>query len=274
MQNKTVFITGASSGIGKATALFFLEQNWNVIASMRNPDNCAEFAAFPNIFLVQLDVTKPETITKALDKAIARFGTIDCLVNNAGYGTLGSFESASEDQIKRQFETNVFGLMSVAREFIPHFRKNRSGVIINIASIAGQIGFPMFSIYNSSKFAVEGFSQALRYELIGFGIKVRLIEPGPIKTDFYSRSMDVFDAERMPEYKTLVQTVNARIIGMGSNAKGPEVVAKKIFKAATDKGNRLFYPVGGGAPAMLLAKKLLPDCLFRFIIRKALGVKL
>ena len=272
MQNRTVFITGASSGIGKATAIYFSRNNWNVVASLRNPEKEQELGTMPNVLLVKLDVTDEVSIVLALTQALERFGKIDVLVNNAGYGSLGSFESATTNQITNQFETNVMGLMSVTRTFIPHFRAHNSGVIINIASIAGRTGFPLFSIYNSTKFAVEGFSESLRFELEQFGIRVKIVEPGPIKTDFYSRSMEFFNSESIPEYKEQVQRVSKNIIEWGMQGQDPEVVAKAIFKAATSTNKTLRYPVGGGAPMMMFAKWLLPDCLFRTIIKSTLGI--
>jgi NAD(P)-dependent dehydrogenase (short-subunit alcohol dehydrogenase family) len=273
MQNKTVFITGASSGIGKATAIYFSRMTWNVVASLRNPENEKELTALQNVLLVKLDVTDETSIILALAQALERFGKIDVLVNNAGYGSLGSFESATQEQLKRQFDTNVLGLMAMTRNVLPHFRANKSGVIINIASIAGRLGFPMFSVYNSSKFAVEGFSESLRFELEPFGIKVKIVEPGPIKTDFYTRSMDLFDAESIQEYKGLVKQVADTMIQSGIKAEGPEIVAKTIFKAATSTGKKLRYPVGGGAPVLMIVKWILPDCLLRAIVRMALGMK-
>lgn len=272
MQTKTVFITGASSGIGKATALFFQKKGWNVVATLRNPEREKELAVLPNILLLKLDVCDELSISLAVEKAVKHFGKIDVLVNNAGYGSLGSFESATQEQLKSQFETNVLGLMAMTRNILSHFRSNKSGVIINIASIAGRLGFPMFSVYNSTKFAVEGFSESLRFELESFGIKVKLVEPGPIKTDFYTRSMDLFDTESIDEYKDLVKNVTETMVQSGLKAQGPELVAKTIFKAATSNTKKLRYPVGGGAPAMMIARWILPDCVLRRVIKLALGM--
>lgn len=273
MQIKTVFITGASSGIGKATALFFQKKGWNVVATLRNPDFEKELAVLPNILLLKLDVCDELSISTAVEKAIKHFGKIDVLVNNAGYGSLGSFESANQEQLKRQFDTNVLGLMAMTRNILPHFRLNKSGVIINIASIAGRLGFPMFSVYNSTKFAVEGFSESLRFELDPFGIKVKIVEPGPIKTDFYTRSMELFDTESIDEYRRLVKNVTDTMIQSGLKAQKPEIVAKTIFKAAISSNKKLRYPIGGGASAMMIARWILPDCILRNVIKIALGLK-
>jgi NADP-dependent 3-hydroxy acid dehydrogenase YdfG len=270
MDNKTVFITGASSGIGKATAQYFSKKGWNVIATVRNIDTSKEFSALQNVYVVVLDVTDEVSIVLAVTQALERFGKIDVLVNNAGYGSLGAFESASPEKIKKQFDTNVIGLMAVTRIILPHFRANKSGVIVNIASIAGRIGFPVFSVYNSTKFAVEGFSEALRYEVEQFGIKVKIVEPGYTKTDFYSRSMEIFDGESVADYNEIVKKVSTSIIESGNKAQGPEVAAKTVFKAATSNNMKLRYPVGGGASAMMFARWIMPDCILRRVIKMVL----
>jgi NAD(P)-dependent dehydrogenase (short-subunit alcohol dehydrogenase family) len=170
---KTILITGASSGIGKTAAIYFQQQGWQVAATMRNPANEHELDKLPNIKLFALDVTDESSIAKAVSESIAAFGTVDVVLNNAGYGTVGAFEAATDEQIKRQFETNLFGLMSVTRAFLPHFRQNNSGLFINISSIGGLVTFPLFSLYHSTKWAVEGFSESLQFELAGLGIGVK-----------------------------------------------------------------------------------------------------
>jgi len=272
MEKKTIFITGSSSGIGKATAQLFSQKGWNVIATQRNPEKDTDLGKLPGVVLMKLDVTDELSVQQCVKEAYARFATIDVLLNNAGYGSLGVFEAATTDQIKRQIDTNVLGLMCVTRAFIPHFRQQRSGAIINVASLAGNIGFPLFSIYNCSKFAVEGFSEGLHYELAQFGVKVRIIEPGPIKTDFYSRSMDFINSESLGDYQQMSKNATKVMVDFGMKSKGPEVVAKTIYKAASCRGNRLRYPVGGGAGPMLLLKKLLPGCLMRRVVGKVFGL--
>jgi NAD(P)-dependent dehydrogenase (short-subunit alcohol dehydrogenase family) len=161
-QTKTVLITGASSGIGMETALYFHERKWNVVATMRNPDKRRtplHEKGLPD--LVHLDVMDEKSIRDAVAYAVKKHGRIDVLVNNAGYAMYGLFEAATKEQAARQFETNIFGLMAVTREVLPHFRKQKDGVLINIASMGGRIGFPLYSIYNASKWAVEGFSESL-----------------------------------------------------------------------------------------------------------------
>jgi len=183
--NKTVLITGTSSGIGKETALYFSNKDWNVIATMRNPEKRKNiFQNTNNIDTIHLDVLDYSSIKKAIDYAEKKYGSIDVLVNNAGYASFGPFEISSQDHVEKQFKTNVLGLMDVTREILPLMRKRKQGVIINVTSIAGRMTFPLYSLYNSTKWAVEGFSESLQFELRKFNIKVKNIEPGIIKTDF------------------------------------------------------------------------------------------
>ena len=186
--NKTVLITGTSSGFGASAANFFAGKGWKVIATMRDTVKTPDFSNSENIFVTRLDVEDPASIHLAIEAGIERFGKIDVLVNNAGYGLFGIFEGADPKAIQNQFAVNVFGAMDVTRAILPHFRENKSGVIINISSGAGAIGFPMASIYSSSKFALEGWSEGLRYELASLGIQVKVIEPGGApQTGFLSR---------------------------------------------------------------------------------------
>ncbi|NCO55145.1 MAG: SDR family oxidoreductase [Bacteroidetes bacterium] len=263
---KTVLITGCSSGIGKETAIYFAKNDWNVAASMRNV-NSTEFGGFANIKKIVLDVSDYESITAAIDFAIKTFGAIDVIVNNAGYAAAGAFECASPEQIKKQFDVNVFGLMNVTRAILPYFRSKNKGTIINIASIAGHIAFPTFSLYNSTKFAVEGYSEALQYELNPFNIMVKIVEPGPIKTDFYGRSMDVLENSQIKDYDNFIAPALQKINNSGNGGLLPISVAKVIFKAANSKCNKMHYPVGIQAKVLLLFKKAIPSCLFRWIIK-------
>jgi NAD(P)-dependent dehydrogenase (short-subunit alcohol dehydrogenase family) len=264
---KTVLITGASSGIGRATALKFQQQGWTVIATMRSLDKAEELAELENVCCLSLDVTDPNSIQQAIGEALARFGAIDVLVNNAGYALIGAFESCTPEQIQRQFATNVFGLMDVTRSLLPHFRERHSGVIINLASIGGQMAFPLYSLYHSTKWAIEGFSDSLQYELEPFNIRVKIIEPGPIKTDFYDRSPDVAKRSGLTAYDALIAKVIPNLNQIGAKGGFPETVAQIVYQAATDGSSKLRYPAGGNAGALLLLRKLLPDFVFRSIVR-------
>ena len=174
---KTILITGASSGIGKATARLFQRTGWNVVATMRSPDNETELGTLENTLVTRLDVTEPASIDEAVEAAIDRFGTIDVLLNNAGYGAYGPLEAFPMERIKRQFDTNVIGLIATTQSALRHMRAARSGIIVNISSIGGQMTFPLGTLYHGTKFAVEGLSEALHYELEPLGIRVKIIEP-------------------------------------------------------------------------------------------------
>ena len=264
---KTVLITGTSSGIGKSTALYFASKGWNVAATMRTPEKEKELSKVDGIKLFKLDVTDPASIQSAIEESISVFGGIDVVVNNAGYGGVGVFEAASQEQIQRQFNTNVFGVMNVTRAILPYFRQKKSGTIINVTSVGGLITFPIYSVYHSTKWAVEGFAEALQYELRPFNIKIKNIEPGAIKTDFYDRSQDLFKKEGLTDYDSYANVAFENTQNAGVNAPGPEVVAKKIYKAALDRSFRLRYPAGPQAPALLFLRRLLPLSWFRGIVK-------
>ncbi|MEY3304388.1 MAG: hypothetical protein RLZZ139_2761 [Cyanobacteriota bacterium] len=273
---KTVLITGASSGIGRATALYFQKQGWNVVATMRSPDKETDradsLAKLDRLICLKLDVTDHQTIIDAVAETIARFGAIDVLVNNAGYGMLGAFETSTPTQIQRQFETNVFGLMETTRAVLPHFRDRKQGVIVNVASIGGRVAFPLYSLYHSTKWAVEGFSESLQHELLAFNIRVKIVEPGPIKTDFYERSAERTSNPDFPAYDEFSDRILTKLNQIGTTGALPEVVAKTIYKASTDNSWKLRYPADPIAKQLLFIRKLLPDFLFTKIVRQSTNV--
>lgn len=256
--NKTVLITGASSGIGRETAEYFGRRGWNVAATMRNPGNLQSGFNLENIRTYPLDVTNPDSINQAISSVINDFGRIDVVVNNAGYGAVGIFEKASPAEIQQQFNTNVFGVMNVIREILPYFRKQAGGTIINISSMGGRLTFPLYSLYHATKWAVEGYSESLQFELRQFNIRVKVIEPGAIKTDFYSRSMHKFENDGVKDYDNYESRVYKNTQLAEKNAPGPVVVAKKIYKAANSRSFKLRYPVGGLGPWLLIIRKLIP----------------
>jgi NAD(P)-dependent dehydrogenase (short-subunit alcohol dehydrogenase family) len=264
---KTVLITGSSTGIGRATALHFQRKGWNVAATMRSPEKEKELAQLPNMVCPKLDVVDSASVQSAIREVVQKFGSIDVLVNNAGYGLSGPFEGMTESQINRQFETNVFGLMRVIRTVIPHFRAKKSGVIINISSIGGRVAFPFYSVYHATKWAVEGFTESLRFELEPFGIRVKLVEPGAIKTDFYNRSSDSSVLASPADYKDLTDVAFANMNRVGDAGALPEEVAAVIFKAATSTNTKLRYPVGKDAKPMLFFRPFLSDGLFASVVR-------
>lgn len=275
MNKKTIFITGASSGIGKATVELFSKNGWQVAATMRTPEKSKELEKLAGVKLYQLDVQEEASIDKAINAAIKDFGKIDVLLNNAGFGAIGVFEAATPEQIKHQFDTNVFGVMNVTRAILPHFRKNKAGKILTVSSVGGRVTFPIYSLYHSTKWAVEGFMESLHYELRPFGIQIKLIEPGPIKTDFYGRSQELHKKPELKAYDRYMDIVYGNVAAAGANAQGPEVVAAKIWKAANDSSSKMRYPVGGNAPVLIALKRYLPHNIFIALARSVIekGVK-
>ncbi len=253
---RTVLITGASSGIGLATAELLFEKGWNVIATMRSHRANRNH---PRWLTLPLDVQDEGSIQSAVTEGICHFGRIHVLVNNAGYGLSGTFESISEEQIRNQFETNVFGLMRVSRAILPHFRMQGGGVIVNVASMGGRVCFPFYSIYNASKWAVEGFSEALQFEVEAQNIRVKIIEPGAIKTEFYKGSAVFAHDRNLSAYNELVDRAIARMGKAGSAGADPVRVAEEILRAAEDHSLRLRYPVGDDAKRLLGVRRWLGD---------------
>ncbi len=244
---KSIVITGASSGIGKATAKHFAEQGWKVAATMRTPQNETELNQIENISIYALDVTDEASIADATAEILRDFGTVDVVLNNAGYALMGAFEAVTPEQIRRQFDTNVFGLMSVTRAFLPHFRANGAGLFMNVSSIGGRITFPFISLYHSTKWAVEGFSESLSYELGELGIRVKIIEPGGVDTDFSGRSMDIGTQDGLTDYDDALGRFQANFVASGLGGSTAEYQAAEIFKAATDGKAQLRYLIGDDA---------------------------
>ncbi len=255
---KTVLITGTSSGIGKAAALYFAQKGWGVAATMRSPDKETDFKTFPNVTLYALDVTSPESIQNAFQQVQQDFGKIDVVVNNAGYGVDGVFEEMSDDVIQKQFDTNVFGLMRITRESIKLMRKQGGGHIVQIASMGGRLAFPLYSIYHSTKWAVEGFSESLHYELLHLNINIKIVEPGNIKTEFTGRSRHFVKPEKTDAYDKFVTQSEKITLDFAKGGEDPKKVAAVIYKAATDRNNRLRYTVGAPAPLLMFLRKVLP----------------
>lgn len=270
---KTVLITGASSGIGLETALTFFERGWNVIATMRDPARRRtplHEKGLPD--LVHLDVTDRASIQAAIQYALDKYQSIDVLVNNAGYAVYGPFEATTPAQVTRQLNTNLVGVMDVTRESLPVFRRQRGGVLVNVTSMGGRLGFPLYSVYNSTKWAVEGFSEALQYELKPLNIKVKVIEPGVIKTDFYDRSLDKAECSAvMDAYGDILQRGQKYMqeTAMRTGIE-PRIVARAVYHAATDTSGRLRYPVGPDAFQVSLLRRLLPEGLFYRILEKVI----
>jgi NAD(P)-dependent dehydrogenase (short-subunit alcohol dehydrogenase family) len=239
---KTVLITGTSSGIGRAAVLKFNNEGWNVIATMRAPEKETALNQLDNVLVVALDVQKPETIAQAIVAGINKYGKIDAVVNNAGAAIFGVFELATEDQVNKVFDTNVFGPMRVLRAILPYFRTQRSGTIINITSQGGRVTFPTCSIYHATKFSLEGLTEALAYELIPFGISTKIVEPGSTATKFVGAAE--MTAGEIPEYEQFVNIGLKNWAKYDTMSSQPEEIAETIFIAAMDDTDRLRYPAG------------------------------
>lgn len=241
---KTVLITGTSSGFGKTTALRFARAGWNVVATMRRPEEERELTQVENIFVTALDVQDTASIARGVEAGIARFGRIDALVNNAGFGLFGIFEGTPREKIAEQFAVNVFGVMDVTRAVLPHFRENGGGLILNIGSGAGIFGLPMLSLYCASKFALEGFSEAVAYELAAQNIVVKMIEPGGVlSTRFGQRSgNEASHNEEFSAYDAFMAHAGGVFAGLRATRTATEEdVAEVIYTAATDGTDRLRY---------------------------------
>ena len=271
-QGKTILITGASSGIGKETAKLFQSKGWNVIATMRNPENESELKQLENVLVTKLDVLDLDSIQKAFTEGVQEFGSIDVLLNNAGYGAYGPLEAISRGQVLKQFNTNVIGLLDVTRTVLPHFRQNKKGIIINISSVGGKMTFPLGSLYHGTKFAVEGISESLNYEAEQFGGQVKIVEPGMIATDFAGRSLDFSNDENMTEYQNIVSSLMAAMPTMAENASPASVVAEVIFKAATDGKDQLRYTAGEDAKMLMANRQQYDDATFIGGIKSQFGL--
>lgn len=241
---KTILITGASAGLGKATAKLFQSKGWNVIATMRNPEKEAELTKLKNITLLKLDVTDPTQIQETVSKVIS-LHSIDVVLNNAGYGLIGALEALTDEQITRQLDTNLLGVIRVTKAFTSYFREKKSGMFINITSSFGLLGYPTCSVYSATKFAIDGFSESLAYDLAHFGIKVKIVAPGGMQTDFAGRSLD---GGQHGAYQKLMAKVSegysAERISQYATA---EHVASVIYEAATDNKEQLRYIAGNDA---------------------------
>jgi NAD(P)-dependent dehydrogenase (short-subunit alcohol dehydrogenase family) len=262
---KTILITGASSGIGRATALYFAAKGWNVAATLRDPLKAGSALKHPQISLFALDVTDSDSIAQAISDTLNRYKKVDVLLNNAGYGLFGPLEAIEGQQIQQQFATNLFGLIGVTQQILPAMRYAGEGLIINVSSIVGRLALPYASSYVATKFAVEGLSESMRYELEPFHIRVKMVEPGSISTEFGKGSMQmaVSDPYRASMDKFLGVFTKANSAG----AK-PEDVAKVIYRAANDSSNRLRYLAKPGP--LFWMNRILPDAVWRRLMVKVM----
>jgi NAD(P)-dependent dehydrogenase (short-subunit alcohol dehydrogenase family) len=273
MANQTILITGCSSGIGRTTAKYFQERGWNVVATVRsNPKEDKELNALDNVLVGELDVTKKNTIDAAITAGIERFGKIDVLLNNAGYGSFGLLEATPEHKMRRQYDVNVIGTLLVMQSILPHFRKRRKGTIINISSMGGKITFPLGTLYHGSKFAVEGMSEALCYELAPIGVTIKLVEPGAINTNFLTTSFDMNLDPSLTEYNSFVEAVTKAFAAGAKGGSDPIVAAQTVWEAATDGTDRLRYIAGEDAKQIIAARKQMDDPEYLALLRSQMGL--
>jgi NAD(P)-dependent dehydrogenase (short-subunit alcohol dehydrogenase family) len=259
--NKTALVTGASSGIGEATALQLAELGYTVYAAARRVERMSDLAD-RGIRTRSVDVTDDPSMVALVEMIIADTGRIDVLVNNAGYGSYGALEDMPIEEARRQFEVNVFGLARLIQLVLPQMRAQRDGYLVNVSSMGGRIWEPLGSWYHASKFAVEGLSDSLRVEVAEFGIKVVIIEPGSIRSEWSAIAADQLDATSAnTPYARQAKIIGAvlRRVDRSQMASGPEVVAEVIAKAVQSAKPRTRYVVGGGARSILLAERILPD---------------
>jgi NAD(P)-dependent dehydrogenase (short-subunit alcohol dehydrogenase family) len=245
-----ILITGASTGIGLATARLFHERGWRVVASMRNPADAAPWMQGDRILVTALDVVSQASVNGAVAEALDAFGRLDVAFCNAGYGLNGPLEGATEEQMERQFDVNVLGVIRTMKGVLPHMRERREGLILT---------------YIASKHAVEGLIESARFELAPFGVRLKLIEPGGIRTDFSRRSADWTDH---PDYAPGIEAAKRMSVQLLEGAPDPSEVARVVYRAVRDRSNRLRYPAKPGP--YLTMYGLLPDPLWRGMIETAL----
>ena len=264
-KQKVTIVTGCSSGIGHEISLILARNGFTTYATMRNLQKGSDLKSIAEdeklpLHFAQLDVTDENSVKKAIQTIHDEAGRIDILVNNAGYGLTGAFEDLSLDEIKTQYETNVFGLIRTTQSVLPIMRKQRSGLIVNISSGAGRFGFPTGSAYVSTKFAVEGLTESMSYELEPFGIKVILIEPGVIKTNFFNSSVLAKKSQDPNSpYATLMKGMEDSVDKMMENASTPQYAAEVVLHAVTNENPKLRYLAGKDVERWIEAKMKMSD---------------
>lgn len=258
-----VIITGVSRGIGLATAQLFTACGWVVVGTVRSKDYAQELA-MSSVDVQVAQITDPQDLERVVSKTHQTYGRIDAVVANAGYGLMGALEGLSHEQIVDQLAVNTVAVADLVRLVVPIMRKQKHGAIAVVSSVAGRLGIPGYSMYNASKFAVEGMFEALSYEVEGSGLRVKLIEPSTVKTDFWGPSAHF--GNKIKDYWINRAAIHARGVTKGLTS---DAVANAVYKAVNDKSLRLHYPVGLTRWGVL-AKRVLPDRVFRAILRRFL----
>jgi short-subunit dehydrogenase len=278
MEPKTILITGATAGIGRHTALYLAGKGHKVIATGRNEKALADLEAAANGSLetLRLDVTSAESIASAKSAVDMLTGGrgIDVLVNNAGYGILGPTALITDADMRAQYETNVFGLMAVTRAFLPQMMSRASGRVVNVSSVGGRVTLPLFGIYNSTKYAIESISDALRVELAPFGVQVALIEPGYISTSFADRSMHEVSKYQTPDspYAAVLEKADELRKAADKTAVGPQSVSRAIERAATSRRPRARYVAPRYNAIGIFFMHLMPTSWLDFVMGRLVGL--
>jgi NAD(P)-dependent dehydrogenase (short-subunit alcohol dehydrogenase family) len=272
---KTVLITGCSSGIGYATCLVFARNNFMTYGSVRDISKAEKIQEITNseklpLKIVRLDVNDGESIRIAIQSIVSDSGRIDVLINNAGYGMFGPIEEISIEEIKKQFETNFFGIIRLIKAIVPIMRKQRSGTIVNISSMVGRFGVPLNAAYVSSKFALEGLSESISFELEEFGIKVILVEPGVVKTDFFQNLKIKGTDAKSPYYKLMDRRITFLKTAMKNSLSSSDQVANTILHAVNSRDPDLRYVIGNDATNSIHMRSSLADRQFMKWIRDAM----
>ncbi len=271
--SKSVLITGCSTGIGRATAEHFARSGWTTYATARRPETLADLEA-QGCRTLALDVCDEASMVAAVEAVEAEEGAVGVLVNNAGYSLTAPIEAASMDDIRRQFETNVFGLTRMCQAVLPGMRRQGYGRIVNVSSMGGKLTFPGMGFYHGTKYAVEAISDALRYEVRPFGVKVIVVEPGLIRTAFGDTATGHAETalEEGSPYEEFQRKVIDRVAGsyegaLGMMATGPDTVAKVIERAVSSSRPRARYVVTAGAKAIHATRVILPDAAWDLMMR-------
>ena len=275
IMEKVALVTGRSSGLGLGTSLALARNRFHTFATMRDVSKDEEIKEIVrkenlNVEILQLDVDNEESVNEAINTVMERKDRIDVLVNNAGYGMWGTVEDVSIDEFKEQFETNFFSIIRLIHRVAPIMRKQNSGNIVNISSVAGRIGFPVSPAYISSKFALEGLSESLRFELMPFGVNVIIIEPGVIKTNFFDSMKLAEKSQQDSTYKDITEKVISGVKMMAEMGTHPKEVADTVIKALKEEKPLPRYVVGNDAMMFLEAKRMKTDIEFENYLKKEL----
>lgn len=268
---KTVLITGASAGIGEETVKLFSKKGWNVAATMRNLQKGVELSKLHNVKIFRMDVKDITSIKDCIELVIQEFGKIDVLVNNAGVYTTDPLEVTPDEIVDNIIDTNIKGVINVSKIILKYFRENKFGTIINISSIAGRTTFPFQTIYHSSKWAIEGLTEGLRYELKPLNIRLKLVEPGMVKTSLYDSLFGLSLDGYPTDYRSSFKNWYTSLMKNYKSGYSPALDAKTIYKAAISKSSKLRYTTDFGTRFILFLRSILPLSIFQKIVISQVG---